>query len=108
MTIMIKHSKDLVSKALTTSEASTPKIEIGEFSSGVVFIPAGETVVTLTFYAAPNSGGTHLPMYDSAGVAITLTVANTRCYPLPASIFGAANIKIVANVACTAHFSFKS
>lgn len=108
MSIMIKQSEDQVSKAITTSEATTARLDISKFSSGTVHIPSGETVVTLTFYSAPNSAGTFLPLYDTAGNAVTLTVVNGRAYQIPAAVFGSAIVKMIGNVACTAHFSFKS
>ena len=79
--------------------ADTPEIEIGWAASGEIFIPTGSSITTLTYYASPISGGTYVAAYDSAAspVAVTQTVSAAKAYPIPASVFGAGQIKIVAN-----------
>lgn len=94
--------------ALTTSAATTPEISIAIFGSGQIHIPTGSTITTLTYHTAPNSGGTYLPAQDASGSAVTQTVAATKSYPIPAVLFGAAQIRIVANAAGNVSISLKS
>ncbi len=94
--------------ALTTSAATTPEISISIFGSGQIHIPTGSSITSLTYYTAPNSGGTYLPAQDASGSAVTQTVAATKSYPIPAILFGAAQIRIVANAAGTVSLSLKT
>jgi len=98
------------SLSITTSAATTPEVPVGAKSSGEVFMPAGGSVNTLTFHAAPKLGGTFLPAYDSAAspAAVTLAVTAGRAYMLPSPLFGAAAIKIVGDAAGTIHLNLKS
>ena len=95
-------------KSLTTSATTTPEIDIEGFALGEVYVPAASPINTLTFHLAMQEGGTYLPAYDSAGAAVTLTVAAGRAYPLPATIFGGMWMRIVANAAGDVSISVKS
>lgn len=85
--------------ALTTSAATTPEIDVSHFASGTIAVPTGSSITSLTYYTAPDMGGTYLAAYDDAGNAITQTVAAAKSYAMPAAIFGAAAIRIKANAA---------
>lgn len=90
---------------LTTS--SSPRIDISKYAWGEIYIPNGSAITTLTYYTAyPN--GTYFAAYDSAGAAVTQTVAADRSYPIPAAMFGASLIQIRANAAGTVHITLKS
>lgn len=107
--------------ALTTALGTTPEIGVEEFAVMMIFIPAGSTITTLTFYAAPWQASSQSPpgtvqdtpaatfqqLYSSANVAITLTVAAGRCYQLPVDLGAAGAIKIVANAAGSVEISMK-
>lgn len=66
------------------------------FTGGVVVIPAGSSITSLTYYVASTEGGTYIQLYDSVG-AVSTTVAASRAYQLPADLAGAANVKLVGN-----------
>lgn len=83
--------------AITGNIATTGAISIGEFASGEIYIPTGSTITSLTYHASPTSAGTYLPAQDASGSAVTQTVAETKCYPIPAILFGAGMLKIVGN-----------
>lgn len=93
--------------ALTDSAATTAAIEFGDYRAGMVFVPAGSAITSLTFHAAPKGGGTYLPLYTSAGAAVALTVAAGRCYTLPADVAGCKALKMVANAAGSVEVSFQ-
>lgn len=88
-----------LTKAITALLATTAVIDMTPYASGVIFIPAGSALTTLTFHAAPTleTNGTYLPLHDSAGTPIVMTVAAEKCYQLPAACYGAQGIKIVGN-----------
>jgi hypothetical protein len=96
--------------AITNDIATTGGIDIGKFASGEVVIPTGSGLTSLTYYIAYQTGGTYTPAYDAAapGVAIAQTVAQTRAYPIPASVFGAALIKMVGNTSGTIGYNVKT
>jgi hypothetical protein len=96
------------SLALTASLSTTPALAIENFASGEIFIPAASSITSLTFYVAPTSKGTFLAAYDAAGSAVTMTVTAERAYPLPAAIFGASSVKMVANTTGTVIYNVKS
>lgn len=96
---------------LTNSLSTTPEISISRFAAGTIYIPAESSITTLTFYAAfttQSPGGVYMPAYDNTGTAITMTVAAGGAYQMPAGIFGAGQIKIVANEAGGIEMSLKS
>lgn len=88
-------SRDL---SLTDSAATTPEINTGGYETGTVHVPSGSSITTLTFHSAPTAGGTYLPLYDTGGNAVTLTVQGGRTYKLP-SFHGSRFTKMVANAA---------
>ncbi len=97
-----------LSVTLTASSSTTPEIEITDSAWGSVFIPGGSSITTLTYYAAPYVGGTHIPAQDSTPAAITQTVEAGKAYPLPYDLFGAGAIRIVANTTGIVGISLKS
>ena len=103
----IGRQTDHVTVALTTSLVTTPIIDMQAAAGGLIFIPDAAPMVSLTYYAAPDSGGTFLPLHDSEGTAITQTVAAGKAYDLPSSCYGAGALKIVADAAGTVELSVK-
>lgn len=73
-----------------------------------VLIPTGSGITSLTYYAAEKPGGTYLPLYASdASTEVTQTVQGGRAYDMPAAVFGAYPIKIVANAAGNVYLTMK-
>ena len=95
--------------SLTTDVATTPIIEKSGFPWGRIYIPAGSSLTTLTFYDQPHSIATkgktplstepYFTAMDSAGAAVTLTVAADKSYPLPEAIAASPNLRITGNAA---------
>lgn len=92
--------------AVAIAEADSGEVVLAEFVTGTAFIPAGSTITTLTFYAAVESGGTYLPLYDD-GLAVTLSVAAGQSHRLPVALAGAVAIKLVGDAAGTVDISWK-
>ncbi len=94
--------------ALTASAGTTPEIDISHHAWGCIFIPTGSGITSLTYHSAPRYGGTYLAAYDAALAAITQTVSAAKAYPVPAALFGAGAIRIVANTTGNVIVSLKS
>jgi hypothetical protein len=90
--------------AITNSATTTAELAYGAANYGMVYVPSGSSINTLTFHAAPCSDGTFLPVY-SGEAAVALTVAAGKCYALPSTILGARFIKMVGNAAGTVYTS---
>jgi len=97
--------------SLTASIDTTPEIYWNGAEFGMVFIPDGSGITTLTFHASDCPEGEFEPLYglDSAGapVAVTLTVAANRAVPLPEELRGCRAFKMVANAAGAVKLSFQ-
>lgn len=107
------------SYALNTAEGTTPEIDYSGVESAMIFIPAGSSITSIAFYAAPKIGGTYLPVYQfdyllatgtgtytEGAVTIGGTVTAGRAYPVPACLRGAGAIKAVVNAAGSVNISF--
>jgi hypothetical protein len=101
---LYSHNESL---SITDALATTQEVIWGDASYGMVFIPAGSSITSLTFSAAPEPGGTYLAAYVAAA-AVVLTVQAGRCYQIPTSLSGARAIKMVGNVAGTIGISIQS
>ena len=106
-TSRIGRQTDHVSVTLATTLGNTPVIGTEGAAGGVIFIPSGSTITTLTYHAAPDSGGTFLPLHDSEGMAITQAVAAGNAYDLPSPCYGAGALKIVSDAAGAVELSLK-
>lgn len=93
--------------ALNTAIGTTEEIPFSEASGGIVRLPAGSAITTLTWWASEAIGGTFAPAYDEDGVAVVQTVAHTRACAIPSALFGAASIKAVVNAAGTVYVHLK-
>jgi hypothetical protein len=94
--------------SLVTTSADTPAIPFGDSAGGIIQLPAGSSITSLTFYASSTESGTYAQLYDSSNNAVSRTVAAERAYALPDECFAARWLKIVVNVNGTATLTFKS
>jgi hypothetical protein len=93
--------------AVTASIATCREIIYQGASSGMVYIPAGSSVTSLTPYVAYERGGTYYPLYDEYGAPVVMTVVHTRAYPIPVAPFGAMALKFLSNETGVVHVSLK-
>lgn len=83
-----------------SSVASSETINFGDYSSMVLVPPAGWTTATLSVYVqSPSVTSTYLPLYDSTGTAVTVTVTANQAIECPSSVFGANKIRFQADSA---------
>lgn len=87
-----------VSVALVANIADSTAISTGDFEFGMVFIPTGSSITTLTWHTSTTLSGTYLAANNASG-AITQTVSDGKAYPIPADLAGARFLKITGNAA---------
>lgn len=105
MNIRRESSKN--SFSLNTAVGTTQEIPYLYYAGGMIFVPTGSSITSLTWHVAPEAGGTYLPAQDSDGAAVTQTVAAAKAYPIPEALFGAPYIKAVVDAAGSVTISFK-
>jgi len=95
-----------ITGALGTTEAITlVAMNAQTYAGGIIYIPAGSSLTSLTFYAAWADGEDFVAMVDHDGEAVSLTVEAGKCYPLPIATYGAALLKLVGNASGTIHLT---
>lgn len=118
---IIEQQSTSESVSITTAVGTTGEIRYGSYQQGTIHVPTGSSLTTLTWWTAPHQtdgaashtrreAGTYVPAYDNAGTpaAVTQTVAQTRTFPIPTELAGAAFIKAVGNAAGTIIVTKKS
>ena len=73
---------------------STP-FAVDGMARGSFSIPAALTSVAVTFQISNDQGVTYTALYNSSNTQISITVAASRAYPLPAELFGATYARMV-------------
>jgi len=84
--------------AVTTSESTTPEYRCTG-RGGLVIVPSGSSITSLTYYTAEKPGGTRVPLNTSAGVATVQTVAAGKAYDMPAEVYGCRVLYFKGNAA---------
>lgn len=96
--------------------SSSDAIGYGEFDCGMVYIPNGSSITSLTWLACDTLGGEYEPAKHTVNsgvtpltyVATVQTVAANGAYPIPQDLVGSVGIKAVANAAEVVLISLKS
>ena len=88
--------------------ADATAIPMASYAGLIIRIPAGSSINSLTFYHADSSDGTYFALYDSAAAAVTLTVAASRDYVIPAAVNTCSFVKILGNAAGTINWIGKT
>lgn len=96
-----KYSTSIPSVIVDTAVGNSSVINYGDFEKGMVSVPSGSGLTTLTWHASDVEGGTYLPAFSSAAVpaAVTQTVSASKVYPIPSDLNGARFLKITGNTA---------
>jgi len=100
--------------AVTTDISTTNPVGFESCAGGMVYIPSGSSITSLTFYISPSDESTaanRLPAYDDSSMstpaAVVLTVAAGRAYPIPSCLFGCGAFWMVGNAAGTVYVTLK-
>jgi hypothetical protein len=94
-----RYSASIESVSVGTVAASSTAINYEDSNSGMVYVPVGSTITTLTWHASTSINGAYLAADDAAGAALVQTVAAGQAHPIPAALSGARFIKITGDVA---------
>jgi len=102
--------------AVTTAIGTTPEILYGEYAGGMIHIPSGSSITSLTWYSSHKSGGDFEAAMHSEDehvtpityVATVQTVAADKAYPIPQELVGSPVLKVVGNAAGTIYLGLKS
>lgn len=99
--ISAKYSQSIESVTVATAVADSVAINYGDFEKGMVSVPTGSSLTTLTWHASGSEAGTYLPAFSSEAVpvAVTQTVSGGKVYPIPIDLLGARFLKITGNAA---------
>lgn len=98
MTTTAKYSVSVESVVVATTVAGSDAINYGDFEKGMVSVPTGSSLTTLTWHVCGTEAGTYLPASNASG-AITQTVSGGKAYPVPSDLQGARFLKITGNAA---------
>ena len=102
-----RHTGEL-SVDITASAGTSATIAFRSFAGGMIYVPNGSSITTLTAHAAPNPDGTFEPAYDESGTAIAITVAADQAHPIPTALFAAGSIRLVGNTTGTVIVGLKT
>lgn len=94
-----RYSDSIPSVDVGTTVDSSDLIEFGSFATGMVYVPAGSSLTTLTWHTCESKAGTYLAAEDASSAAVTQTVAASQAHPIPAALAGARFLKITGNAA---------
>jgi len=94
-----RYSQSIPDVTVATAVATSQVIRYGPWAGGMVYIPAGSSMTTLTWHACETEDGTYLAAEDAASSAVTQTVAASQAHPIPVALAGARFIKATANAA---------
>lgn len=103
-----RYSVSSESVAVGTTVGASDAIPFDEFVDGMIYIPAGSSLTTLTWHACNTRNGTYLAAEDAASAAVTQTVGAGQAHPIPAALRGARFLKITGNAAGTVGYSLKN
>lgn len=96
--------------------SSSDAIGFGEFISGMVYIPNGSSISSLTWLASDALGGEYEPAKHTVNqgvtpltyVATVQTVGANGAYPIPQDLVGAVGLKAVGDAAGVIKVSLKN
>ena len=90
----------LPSITVSDDKDNSDAIVFSGFTKGVVLVPNGSSITSLTYWISSTEDGTYTQLYN-AGSAISTTVAADRTYALASAIEGAAFLKLQGDAAGT-------
>ena len=109
MSVLTTHSASPIAVVASSVDlGSATAWQAGSFAGGIISIPTGSTLTSLTFYHSDTEDGTYLPLHDSSGTATTLTCAADKSYVQPQDCNSAVHLKVIGNAAGTINWSGKT
>lgn len=97
-----KYSVSIETVVVSDSISSSNVINYGDFERGMVHVPAGSSLTSLTWYSSVSENGTYLPAVNTMEMGSGPTsqgVSGGNSCPIPSNLQGARFLKIVGNAA---------
>lgn len=87
--------------AVTSDPATTGPVVLGTSAGGMLHCVSTSTSspITVSWYAQYAADSPTFKLYDSTNVVVTNVIAPGNCYEIPSALFGAAQIRVVAETA---------
>jgi hypothetical protein len=87
--------------AVTSDPATTGPVVLGTSAGGMLHCVSTSTAaaITVSWYAQYSATSTAFKLFDATNVVVTNVIAPGNCYELPAALFGAAQVRVVAETA---------
>ena len=93
---MIDRASLTTTATIASGDTVSGAISHKEFATGGFRMPATFTGSSVTFQVS-DDGSTYAALYNSSNAQISISVAASRCYPLPAELMGFRFFKIVSS-----------
>lgn len=95
----IQRKQKITSATIANGATASGEVALSGYAGGGYALPSTFDGTTLSFTVASASGGTFQALYDQYGNVVSLTVAASRSYALPAELFAWPFFKFVAGTA---------
>ena len=86
---------------VTSDAATTGPVPLGPSAGGMLHCVSTSTAaaITVSWYAQYSATSAAFKLFDATNVVVTNVIAPGNCYELPAALFGAAQVRVVAETA---------
>jgi hypothetical protein len=84
--------------AVTSDPATVNPVPLGTSAGGMLHCISTSTSgpITVSWYAQYAAESPSFKLYDSANVVVTNIIAPGNCYEMPSALFGAVQVRVVA------------
>jgi hypothetical protein len=89
------------SLTVTSDPATCDPVRLGTSAGGIMHCVSTSTgsSITVSWYAQYAADSPSYRLSDATNAAVTTTIAPGNCYEMPTALFGATNVRVVANSA---------
>jgi hypothetical protein len=102
MSVQIERVIGSTGPITVTSDAATSSlVPLGTSAGGMLHCVSTSTglPITVSWHAQPAADAPTFKLHDSTNVVVTNVIAPGNCYEMPAALFGAAQVRVVAETA---------
>ena len=101
------YSVSVASLAVATAVTGSGTIKYENARSGVVYVPAGSSLTSLTWHASLSEDGPYVAAEDASSAALVQVVAAGQAHPIPAVLEGAMFLRVTGDVAGEIGYTLK-
>lgn len=102
------YQAESVAVTVSATLADCDAFPMGSFCGGIIEVPTGSSVTSLTFYHGMTEGGDFWPLYDEDGVSVSITVAAESAYTQPDALNECVFVKAIANATGSINWAGKA